>query len=269
MMSKAPYRRSALLLAALCLATAAHGGVDSNGQDWGVLTKTRAELLGIAPAPAPSPCLGIDAQCMDCFGAKCTACNYPFIVGNNKCVCPKGLTLTNDTSTCIDMGIVDVGKKVYNDPTLKKGINQTQIGLQKISNQFLTIASKGVQSFIARETKDITAAAASALAPLGLAVAPGPVPAAGAPGALPGSAVAGQPSITQPFAESPIAGVAEAPAGLIPAQAPIVSLQELGGTKAATASATALQPIESLLSQAGGLLPSLFSGLGRKMLRAE
>lgn len=42
-------------------------------------------------------------------------------------VCPKGLTLTNDTSTCIDMGIVDVGKKVYNDPTLKKGINQTQV----------------------------------------------------------------------------------------------------------------------------------------------
>lgn len=62
-----------------------------------------------------------------------------------------------------------------------------------------------------RETKDITAAAASALAPLGLAVAPGPVPAAGAPEALPGSAVAGQPSITQPFAESPIAGVAEVP----------------------------------------------------------
>jgi hypothetical protein len=51
-------------------------------------------------------------------------------------VCPKGLTLTNDTSTCIDMGIVDVGKKVYNDPTLKKGINQTQVrslNLQQIS----------------------------------------------------------------------------------------------------------------------------------------
>lgn len=32
MMSKAPYKRSALLLAALSLATVAHGGVDSNGE---------------------------------------------------------------------------------------------------------------------------------------------------------------------------------------------------------------------------------------------
>lgn len=83
----------------------------------------------------------------------------------------------------------------------------------------------------------------------------------------PGSKIPGPTS--RPCHNKPTSVGTQAPAGLIPAQAPIVSLQELGGTKAATASATALQPIESLLSQAGGLLPSLFSGLGRKMLRAE
>jgi len=65
-------------------------------------------------------------------------------------------------------------------------------------------------------------------------------------------------------------GAVQAPAGLIPQQAPAVSLQQIGGSPAATTSAAAaLQPISSLLSQAGGILPSLFSGLGRKLLSAE
>lgn len=44
-------------------------------------------------------------------------------------VCPKSLTLTEDKSTCIDMGIVNIGKKAYSDPTLQLGVNQTRVGL--------------------------------------------------------------------------------------------------------------------------------------------
>ena len=104
-------------------------------------------------------------------------------------VCPKGLTLSNDTTTCIDMGVVEIGKKIYNDPTLKKGINQTEVrnidvhasatcalsmatsfceyvdvicemadcvftwgqtGIQKLGKQFVTIASDSFRSFLTK-----------------------------------------------------------------------------------------------------------------------
>lgn len=57
-----------------------------------------------------------------------------------------------------------------------------------------------------RESADFKAVAEEALAPLGLGFAPAPLGSAGAPEAQPGAAVAGQPSITRPTAES-----AEAP----------------------------------------------------------
>ncbi len=61
---------------------------------------------------------------------------------------------------------------------------------------------------VCREQKDITSAATAALAPLGLAIAPGPAAAAGAPEAAPGSAIAGQPSIECPSAQGPTADLA-------------------------------------------------------------
>lgn len=68
----------------------------------------------------------------------------------------------------------------------------------------------------------------------------------------------------------------QAPAGVIPEQAPAVSLQQVGGSKAATGSLADLGAVISqavsttnLQSLAAGTLPSLFSGLGRRMLRAE
>ncbi|BDA48440.1 hypothetical protein COCOBI_12-1190 [Coccomyxa sp. Obi] len=250
-------------------------------QDWGVLTKSRAEL-GIAPPPAPSPCLAIDMQCKECAGTKCSVCLYPFIVDTDgsKCVCPKGLTLSNDTTTCIDMGIVDIGKKALNDPLLNKGINQTETGIEKLQKQFLAVATNGIRSFLAKEQKDISLAANAALAPLGLLVAPGPaagpLAAAGAPEAQPGSAVAAQPSIEYPSAQGPTGDLALAPAGAIPQQAPAVSLQQVGGAKATTGSLADLGAVISqaasavnLKSLAAGTLPNLFTGVGRRMLRAD
>ncbi len=45
-----------------------------------------------------------------------------------------------------------------------------------------------------------------------------------------------------------------------------MSLQQVGGSKAPTGS---LGDLTALISQAAGTLPSLFSGLGRRMLRAD
>jgi hypothetical protein len=57
---------------------------------------------------------------------------------------------------------------------------------------------------------------------------------------------------------------AEGPALDIPPQS-VVSLQQLGGVQAQTGP---LQPIDALISRAGGLLPNLFPVFGgRRMLR--
>ncbi len=57
-------------------------------------------------------------------------------------VCPKGLTLTNDTSTCIDMGIVDIGKKAYSDPNLNAALNLTRVRHDTFVNRLLEVISR-------------------------------------------------------------------------------------------------------------------------------
>jgi hypothetical protein len=42
-------------------------------------------------------------------------------------VCAPGTTPSQDGSTCISNGVVTLGQKLYNDPQVQAGVQQTQV----------------------------------------------------------------------------------------------------------------------------------------------
>lgn len=79
---------------------------------------------------AAYPCFpGIELQ--QCMGANSLAEGaYTRFHANcvfGSAVCKKGSSPSQDGSTCILDGVVNVGKKVYNDPQVQAGLQETQV----------------------------------------------------------------------------------------------------------------------------------------------
>ncbi|CAK0779966.1 hypothetical protein CVIRNUC_004901 [Coccomyxa viridis] len=296
--------------------------VNTTGMDLGVLSK-RARAPPPVPVPTPNPCLTIDPHCTSCSGGVCTACNIIFTLDNStkKCVCPDGQQLAAGGTTCINLGLVSVGKALYNNTAVQNDLfkaTENSIQHNKVVDSFVANTAKTAANFILGGQTAIKTGASKALA---AAVAPIVQPAefiaapkepqpegAPAPDAALGAAVAGQPQPEAALAPKDaeyyklaaeaqaqqakeqqdtaskvlqaIAGPALAPGPAVAPSAAAVSsaLQQIVAQRAAPAQQQAsaaagtpsgLNPISSLVSQAGGLLQSFLPQLGRRLLREQ